>query len=336
MEQFRGGAERTRPAVRAGRADRADRTRGARAACAVALAMAAVLTFAQCSGDDSSAPTPSSRARTPAIAGGSITVYATWNSAGFVTPLAKAFQSATKTKATVKFVPAKNLAGAAAVGKADVVVGAAPAIATAANRLRFVAAPRTIAADELVLVVPAGNPRQVRSLSVFGRRSGVRTVLCARGTFCRLASNQILRAVKVLPLADRELKEPAKIAGLVAQKQADAALVMRTTGAPLTPRLVMFRIPSPKNYRVEYRAGMVRGAKAQAAKFMKFLQGRRAVGLLRSQGYQAAKSLQRLGPPVGTVVRPRAKVTIPGSAITPKMRETIKRTLLRQARRNQR
>ena len=321
-----------------GRADRTERALGPRTTRGVALAMAAALSFAACSGgdDDSGAPTPSSRARTQVVTGGSITVYATWESAGFVTPLAKAFQSATNTKATVKFVPAKNLARAAAQGKADVVVGSSPVVSAAANRLRFVATPRTIAADELVLVVPAGNPKQVRSLSVFGRRTSVRTVLCAKPTPCRLASNQILRAVNVVPLADRELTEPAKIADLVAKKQADAALVMRTTGAPLTPRLVMFRIPSPKNFRVEFRAAMVRGAKAQAVTFMKFVQGQRAVGILRSQGYYAAKSLLTLGPAPGTVNRPRVKITIPPSAITPKMRETIKRTLLRQARQNQR
>ena len=302
---------------------------------ALALCLTAALTFAACSGDDggdSATPTPSSQPRARTVTGGSMTVYATWETASFVTPLASAFQAATKTKVTVKFVPAANLARAATAGKADVIVGSSPVVGAVANRLRFVAAPRIIAADELVLVVPAGNPKQVRSLTVFGRRTSARTVLCARDTPCRLASNQILRAVNVLPLADRELKEPAKIADLVAKKQADAALVMRTTGAPLTPRLVMFRIPSPKNYRVEYRAGMVRGAKAQAVSFMKFVQGQRAVGILRAQGYQATKSLLTLGPAVGTITPPKVKITIPPSAVTPKMRETIKRTLLRQAR----
>src|SRR6185369_17103824 len=194
------------------------------------FAVMAVLALSAC-GSSGTSPTPGSTGgSTTAGVTGEIKVFAAASLTETFTQLGKDFHAANPS-ATVKF----NFAGSSALATqinqgapADVFASAAPAnmkaVTDAANAD---GTPVTFARNQLVIVVPKGNPKGITGLADL-TKPGLKVALCAEQVPCGAAAKKALTAANV-NLTPVTLEQDVKAAlQKVKLGEVDAALVYRT------------------------------------------------------------------------------------------------------------
>ena len=111
---------------------------------------------------------------------------------------------------------------------ADVFASASPAtMALVVDNEDAAAAPVTFARNTLEIVVPAGNPAQVKGLEDFARKS-LTIALCAPEVPCGAAADKAFGAAGVTPAPDTLEADVKATVGKVTLGEVDAALVYRT------------------------------------------------------------------------------------------------------------
>lgn len=171
---------------------------------------------------------------------------------------------------------------------ADVFVSADPAYIRALLQKGLLEAPRTVARNRLVVVVPRANPAAVHSVADLAR-PGVRVVLAAPAVPAGRYARAALRAAgHARALANVVSDEPdvRGVATKVALGEADAGVVYRTDALADPDRLTMVPLPPGAGPAVVYRAAVVRGGPDPDA-------GRRYVARLASP--EGARALARFG-----------------------------------------
>lgn len=143
-----------------------------------------------------------------------------------------------------------------------------------------------LGADVLQFVVQTGNPKHIDTLQVFGPNGGpyptAHTGLCKNGTRCANASAKLLVANKVDATPTQRLDTLA-LAPAVADGTLDAALVYRTSAAPLGPKLTLVPLDPPTIGQVEFH--MLRFTySTSAAQFEAFLSTDAAQAIMLAQG----------------------------------------------------
>jgi molybdate transport system substrate-binding protein len=165
----------------------------------------------------------------PSAAGpvsGTVTVLAAASLTGTFTKIAKDFQAAHPgAKVAVSFGGSSTLAQQINAGApADVFASASP---TNMAQVKTAGAATTFARNQLVIAVPAGNPKHLDALADLAR-PGVTVALCAEAVPCGAAAKKALAAGHVtLTPVTQEQDVKAALAKLTLG-EVDAALVYRT------------------------------------------------------------------------------------------------------------
>lgn len=147
---------------------------------------------------------------------------------------------------------------------------------------------RLFAANELRLVVPAGNPAKIGSLADLDK-PGVRTVLCAPQVPCGAASSTLLadQHVKVAP-ASQEQNVTAVLAKVVAG-EADAGLVYATDAKSAGDKVETITPKGADGVRNRYPIAAIKGGHDTVAReFIGFVLGKRGQAVLAKFGFLAA------------------------------------------------
>ena len=110
---------------------------------------------------------------------------------------------------------------------ADVLITADTATMDRAVADGLAADPVVVATNELVIVVPAGNPGEVTGLETF-TRAGTRTVICAAEVPCGRAAEKALSAIGGTPQPLTRAVDVRAALGAVTSGEANAALVYET------------------------------------------------------------------------------------------------------------
>lgn len=132
---------------------------------------------------------------------------------------------------TVSFGGSSDLADQIEAGApADVVATADEPTMARLSDAGLVAAPTVFATNVLTIVVPAGNPGDVRSLADLGR-SDVDVVLCAPEVPCGRAATTVVDGAGVTPHTVSEEPSVTDVLAKIALGEADAGLVYVTDAA---------------------------------------------------------------------------------------------------------
>jgi molybdate transport system substrate-binding protein len=132
---------------------------------------------------------------------------------------------------TVSFGGSSDLADQVEAGApADVVATADEPTMARLSDAGLVATPTVFATNALTVVVPAGNPADVRNLADLGR-SDVDVVLCAPEVPCGRAAASVTDAAGVTPHTVSEEPSVTDVLAKVALGEADAGLVYVTDAA---------------------------------------------------------------------------------------------------------
>ena len=188
-------------------------------------AVVAVALLTACGSTGTAAPDPDDRALR-----GTVTVFAASSLSEVLGDIGGQFRRA-HPAVTVTF----NLGASSALAQqivsgapADVFAAAAPAaMDTVTGAGAGAAPPRVFARNRLEIVVPPGNPGNVRSLPDFARRE-LTIALCEAQVPCGAASGTALAAAGVTPLPDTLEQDVKAVLSKVRLGEVDAGLVYRT------------------------------------------------------------------------------------------------------------
>ena len=200
-------------------------TRSPASAVSALLSTAALMALAACGGGSSVDATAGGAAPS-----GTVTVLAAASLTESFTRLGKDFEAANPgTKVTFSFAGSAQLAAQITAGApADVFAAAGPApMATVVKAGDTAAPPQIFVRNHLVVAVPKGNPRGLRSLADLSR-PGLKVALCAEQVPCGAAARKALDAsgAKLTPVT---LEQDVRAAlSKVKLGEVDAALVYRT------------------------------------------------------------------------------------------------------------
>lgn len=190
-----------------------------------AAALAAALTTG-CSSDSS----PAAKSSSGNLITGTVTVLAAASLTGTFTDLGHQFEQAHPgTHVTLSFGGSATLAQQIAAGApADVFASASTStMKTVTDANLASGAPTVFVRNQLVIVVPAGNPKGINGLADL-TKPGLRVVLCDKSQPCGAAAATALAAAKV-NLTPVSLEQDVKAAlSKVTLGEVDAALVYRT------------------------------------------------------------------------------------------------------------
>lgn len=148
--------------------------------------------------------------------------------------------------------------------------------------------PVVFARNQLVIAVPAGNPKGLTGLADLAK-PGVKVALCAEQVPCGAAAKTAL-AVAGVTLTPVTLEQDVKATvAKVRLGEVDAALAYRTDVAALAGRLAAVEFPESvwaiNDYPIVALAG-ARNAK-EARAFVAFVQSPQAVAALTAAGFQS-------------------------------------------------
>ena len=119
--------------------------------------------------------------------------------------------------------------------------------------------PRPLATNTLAILVPEGNPRDIRSLDDL-RRPGIRFVIADEGVPLGDYTRELLAELGRSDLADRAASyetDAAATVGKVALGEADAAIGYTTEAA--TARVEALQLPAAAQPRIVYTIAVVAG-----------------------------------------------------------------------------
>ncbi len=169
---------------------------------------------------------------------------------------------------------------------ADVVATADQATMQQLTAAGLVDLPMTFARNRLEIVVAAGNPRQINSLTDLARR-GLRVVLAAPAVPAGRYGRQALdRAGVVVHPVSLELDVKSVLAKVVLG-EADAAIVYATDVRAAGAKVAGVPIPDVENVTATYPVAVVRASRhaAQARAFVTFLVSGPGQRALRAAGF---------------------------------------------------
>ncbi|MCC5951650.1 MAG: substrate-binding domain-containing protein [Acidimicrobiia bacterium] len=154
---------------------------------------------------------------------------------------------------------------------------------------RVVRPPIPLGSDQLVLIVPAGNPAQVTSLEDFAAESALRLGRCEDDSMCGNAARDALDAADVDPTNMVLLPSQGRLFGAVTDGELDGALVLQTSLAGRdTASYSSVLLPGVVDQRTDIDAVQF-GTKLAAQDFMRWLQtSAEAEQILTEAGYRTA------------------------------------------------
>jgi molybdate transport system substrate-binding protein len=265
------------------------RTRLMRAALAGMTAVA-VAGIAGCGGDSDAGSSPNTGSSSAGTSGG-ITVFAAASLTESFNQIRKDFEAANP-GTTVKF----NFGGSSALATqinqgapADVFASAAPKnMQTVADAGNAEGTPTTFVRNQLVIAVPKGNPKGVKTLADLAK-PGVKLALCAAEVPCGAAATKALAAgkVKVTPVT---LEQDVKAAlSKVKLGEVDAALVYRTDAKAASSDVEGIEFPESAGAINDYPIVVLKNApnKAGAHAFIAYVLSDKGKTVLMAAGFQA-------------------------------------------------
>lgn len=163
--------------------------------------------------------------------------------------------------------------------KADVLITADTTTMDQAVADGLAADPVVVATNELVIVVPRGNPAGVTGLDFFAT-AGNRSVICAAEVPCGRAAEQAIDAAGGTPHPVSRAVDVRAALGAVTSGEADAALVYQTDAASAGDQVDVIEIPdAPVN---EYPAAALTGGGEDFVHLLTSREGRR---ILQNAGF---------------------------------------------------
>lgn len=253
----------------------------------VALAGAAVAALvAGCGGDPAGGPAGASGGVT-----GTVSVFAAASLTESFTRIGRDFEAA-HPGTTVVF----NFAGSSALATqinqgapADVFASAAAlTMATVTEAGNADGTPATFTRNQLVIAVPAGNPKGITGLADLADR-GVKVALCADQVPCGAAARSALDAASVA-LTPVTLEQDVKGAlSKVTLGEVDAALVYRTDARAAAAKVTGVEFPESARAVTDYPIVALRDAPNPAGgrAFVEYVRSGRGQAVLAEAGFQA-------------------------------------------------
>ena len=231
---------------------------------------------------------------TPDSAGGAVTGNVTVLAAA---SLKEAFQTIGKdfeathagTKVTFSFAGSSALATQINQGApADLFASAAPAnMKTVTDAGNADGTPSVFARNQLVIVVPRGNPEAITGLADL-TRPGLKVALCAEQVPCGAAAKKALAAATVV-LTPVTLEQDVKQAlSKVKLGEVDAALVYRTDARSAAAEVTGIEFAESAQAVNDYSIVLVKNAPNRAAgqAFLAHVQSDKAIAVLVAAGFQ--------------------------------------------------
>ncbi len=234
----------------------------------------------------------------PPLAGPTeLTVFAASSLTGAFTQIGHEFElSHPGTKVTFNFGPSDGLAGQIqSEGTADVFASASPTWMDAVQKKPGVTDRSDFAQNLLVVIVPAGNPAGIHSITDLGN-SGVQLVLAAKGVpagdYAReaLGNAGIDKAAEANVVSNEE--DDASVVQKISSNEADAAIVYTSDVAGASGKgIEAVDIPRADNVLATYPIGVVQGSSQSklAAEFVAEVTGP-GQSVLKTFGFLPAPS----------------------------------------------
>jgi molybdate transport system substrate-binding protein len=146
--------------------------------------------------------------------------------------------------------------------------------------------PTVVATNDLQLVVPAGNPADVRGLADLAR-DDILVGLCAAGVPCGDLARRALDAAGVEAAVDTEEPDVRALLTKVAAGELDAGIVYRTDVRAAGERVEGLDLPADARQVTRYPVAVLGGSAAPvaAASFVAFVQSDRGRAILASYGF---------------------------------------------------
>lgn len=227
--------------------------------------------------------------------GGELTVAAAASLQDALDPVVRAFEQAEGTTVRVTYAGSGRIMAQIAAGAPiDVFLTArAEMLDEPAWKSRFVSR-QPFASNRLVVVVPASSDAAPAALSDLTRSRYARIGIgnpgyVPAGTYARAA---LERAGLYAVLQRRFVmgEDVRQVLTYAERGEVDAAFVYRTDAAGRDRVRVAFEAPIPAGHAITYGAAVVAGSphRALAEKFVAFLTGSRAEGMLREKGFGPA------------------------------------------------
>jgi molybdate transport system substrate-binding protein len=222
---------------------------------------------------------------------GTVTVLAASSLTEVFNALGKTFEAAHPgTKVTFSYGGSSTLAQQIVNGApADVFAAASPATMKTVTDAKLAdGTPAVFVRNQLVIAVPAGNPKQVAALADLAK-PGVKVALCADQVPCGAAATTALAAggVNLTPVT---LEADVKAAlSKVVLGEVDAALVYRTDAKAAGAKVTAVEFPESAKAINDYPIVALKGASntAGAAAFVAFIKSAPAQTALSRAGFQS-------------------------------------------------
>ena len=255
-----------------------------------AIALTAILaTAGACGGNDDTTATPAGGSG-PAAGSGTITVLAAASLTESFNRIGRNFEAAHPgTKVTFSYAGSSALAQQITAGApADVFAAASPAtMKTVTDAGDSTGTPVTFARNQLVIVVPKGNPKGLTSLAALAG-PGVKVAFCAAPVPCGAAATKALAAahVRITPVT---LEQDVKSAlSKVKLGEVDAALVYRTDAKAAAGEVDGVEFPESAGAINNYPIVALKNAPhpAGATAFVAYVQSDAAQRVLTDAGFQ--------------------------------------------------
>lgn len=150
---------------------------------------------------------------------------------------------------------------------ADVVAFASPRYTRALHRDGLVERPVVFAYNRLVVVVPAGNPARIRSVSDVAR-DGVKLVVAGPAVPAGLYTTEVLRRLGLTAAIRNVVSRESDVKGVVAKValgDADAGFVYRTDARAAAGRVRTVAIPARAQPAVRYELAVTAATADEAA-----------------------------------------------------------------------
>lgn len=264
-----------------------------RARLLTAVALAATLLLGGCA-DTTGDEDPNAAAVTggsePPGARGPITVLAAASLTESFTRLGTMFEELNPSvSVTFSFGGSSGLATQITSGApADVFAAASPAtMRTVTDAGDAAGTPATFARNQLVIVVPKGDPKGLRSLAALTKPE-IKVALCAEQVPCGAAAKKALDAAGVTITPVTQEQDVKAALAKVKLGEVDAALVYRTDARAAAADVEGLEFPESAGAVNDYPIVALRDAPnpAGAAAFVTFVQSPRAQQVLTDAGFQ--------------------------------------------------
>jgi molybdate transport system substrate-binding protein len=177
---------------------------------------------------------------------------------------------------------------------ADVFASASPAQPEALYRDGLVLKPRWFATNRLTVIVPRGNPAQIKSVFDL-RRSGIKLVIGTATVPIGLYTRQVLSRLGITSAVLKNVvSQESDVKGIVSKValgQADAGFVYVTDARPVAGAVKKIAIPAWSQPKVRYEIAVVVGSsnRAAAQAFVNELATKQGRRLLVANGFGVPK-----------------------------------------------